>query len=84
MVQSGDAASHEHLSELREAHLQELAHAVGLDYRRLVDADALATALLDPRFARSVPVQVDVRWMPALLALLLLAWRFRPGGMQRA
>ncbi len=81
VVQRGEGASHEHLSELREPHLQSLARAVGFGYRRLVQADTLATALLDPRLARSAPVQTDVRWVPALLALLLLVWRFRPTAM---
>jgi mxaL protein len=80
VVQRDDGPSHEHLSELREAHLQSLARLMGFGYRRLMQADALATALLDSRLARSAPVQTDVRWVPALLALLLLAWRFRPGG----
>ena len=79
VVQRDDAASHEHLSELREEHLQSLARLMGFGYRHLVQADTLATALLDSRLARSAPVQTDVRWVPALLALLLLAWRFRPG-----
>ncbi|WP_280151606.1 MxaL protein [Piscinibacter sp. XHJ-5] len=79
VVQRDDMPSHEHLSELREAHLQSLARVMGLGYRRLVEADALAKALLDARLARSAPVQTDVSQVPALLALLLLAWRFRPG-----
>jgi mxaL protein len=80
VVQRSERASHEHLSELREAHLQSLAQAMGFGYRRLVDAEALAGALLDPQLARHAPVQTDMRWIPALLALLLLAWRFRPSG----
>lgn len=80
VVQRMEGPSHEHLSELREAHLQKLAREMGFGYLRLARADALATALLDPRLARSAPVQTDVRSVPAGLALLLLAWRFRPIG----
>jgi mxaL protein len=78
VVQREDGPSHEHLSALNEAHLQKLAQEMGFGYRRLARADALATALLDTRMARSAPVQTDVRSVPAGLALLLLAWRFRP------
>lgn len=78
VVQLGGRTSHEHLSALREPHLQALARDMGFGYRRLVDADALASVLLDPRLARPAPVPTDLRWVPAALALVLLAWRFRP------
>ena len=79
VAQRFDGTGHEELSELREPHLQVLARAMGLSYRRLADEQALADAMLDRRFGREAPVEVDARWMPALLALVLLAWRFRPG-----
>ena len=78
VAQRFDGTGHEELSELREPHLQVLARAMGLGYRRLADEHALADAMLDARFGREAPVEVDARWMPALMALVLLAWRFRP------
>lgn len=70
--------AHEHLSELREPHLQELGRALGLGYRRLTARDAAADAMLDPAAARPQPTATDLRWLPALLGLLLLAWGFVP------
>lgn len=70
--------AHEHLSELREPHLQELGRLLGLGYRRLTALDAAAEAMLDPAAARPQPTATDLRWVPALLGLLLLAWRFMP------
>ncbi|MBT2322794.1 VWA domain-containing protein [Variovorax paradoxus] len=74
----GGAQNHEHLSELRQDHLRSLAELVGVDYRRLDTPDALMTAMLDPRFGQAQRTEADLRWIPALLALLLLAWRFAP------
>lgn len=70
--------SHEHLSELRESWLKTLAKNVGFRYRRLTDARSLDTALHDRSLAHPARVLTDLRWIPAGLALLLLAWRFRP------
>ncbi len=70
--------AHEHLSELREPHLQALGRALGLGYRRLTTPDAAADAMLDPSLARPQPTATDLRWVPALLGLLLLTWRFVP------
>jgi mxaL protein len=63
---------------LREDHLRSLAKLVGANYLRLNTPDALKTAMLDRRFAQIQPADTDLRWIPALLALLLLAWRFAP------
>jgi mxaL protein len=68
----------EHLSALREPHLQEIAHQVGFDYARLSSTESLARAMLDRRFARRAQAATDLYWIPALLALLLLAVRFAP------
>lgn len=76
--EGGGGTAHEHLSELREDHLQGLAKLMGLGYRRLDTPATLGAALLDPALARPEPVATDLRWLPALLALLLLAWRFMP------
>jgi mxaL protein len=70
--------AHEHLSELREAHLKALATLTGLGYRRLTGPDTAADAMLDPALALPQPVATDLRWLPALAGLLLLAWRFLP------
>ena len=43
--------SHEHLSELRETHLQALAKNVGFGYTRLIDAKSLDVALHDRTLA---------------------------------
>ena len=55
-----------------------VAGQTGLDYRRLLSVTSFGDALLDPRFARREPVPTDLRWCPALLALLLLVARFVP------
>lgn len=70
--------AHEHLSELREPHLQALGRLLGLGYRRLVATDTAAAAMLDPALAQPLRVATDLRGWPALLALVLLAARFRP------
>jgi mxaL protein len=75
---SGGARNHEHLSELRQDHLRALAELVGVNYRRLITPDALKEALLDRRYAQYQPADADLRWIPALLALALLVWRFAP------
>jgi mxaL protein len=70
--------AHEHLSELREPHLQALGKLMGLGYQRLTTPESLSAALLDPALAQPEPVATDLRWVPALLALLMLALRFVP------
>jgi quinoprotein relay system zinc metallohydrolase 2 len=82
---------HEHLSELREPHLQDLSRQVGLDYLPLhpvpdagssvAPVDALALALQDARFTRRLPVPTDLSWLPLGLAFGLLLWHFRPLGL---
>jgi mxaL protein len=68
----------EHLSQRQDAHLQSLATGMALGYARLTDASALRHALLDGRLAQRQPVETDLRAVPAVLALMLLVWRFRP------
>jgi mxaL protein len=72
------AESHEELSELRGHYLAAVAAQIGFGYRRLSSAASLSEALLDVRLAHREPVPTDLRWCPALLALLLLVWRFAP------
>lgn len=71
-------SGHEHLSALREPHLQTLARQLEMDYLRLDGTEALSEAMLDPRHARRVRAPTDLSWLPAAAALLLLALRFRP------
>jgi mxaL protein len=73
----------EHLSALREPHLQEIAHQVGFDYGRLSSPESIARAMLDRRFARREKALTDLYWIPALLALMLLAARFSPLSLRR-
>jgi mxaL protein len=68
----------EHLSALRETHLQELARQVGFDYARLGNLESIARAMRDKRVARREKAPTDLYWIPALLALGLLAVRFAP------
>jgi mxaL protein len=75
----GDPRSHEELSEVREPHLQALAHQVGFDYARLRDVESLAAAIRDSRAAHRASIPTDFTWAPLSAALALLAWRFRPG-----
>ncbi|MGF6504407.1 MxaL protein [Paraburkholderia sp. 32] len=73
-----EAQTHEELSELHGEYLASVAGQTGLDYRRLLNVTSFGDALLDARFARREPVPTDLRWCPALLALLLLVARFMP------
>jgi mxaL protein len=76
---SGNARpASEHLSSLREPHLQMLARQVGFEYARLTRVSQVSEAMLDSRFAQRRPVPTDLSWLPALAALTLLALRFRP------
>lgn len=68
----------EHLSAVRETHLRALAKQIGFDFRRMSDANALLDAMRDPRFARQASAAGSSFWLPALLALGLLAFCFRP------
>ncbi|WP_245841196.1 MxaL protein [Paraburkholderia ribeironis] len=70
--------THEELSELRGQYLESVAGQTGLAYRRLVSTSSLGEAMLDARFAHREPVRTDLRWCPALFALLLLVVRFMP------
>ncbi len=72
----GAGESHEERSELRGQYLAEVAGRIGFGYRRLSSAASLASALRDPRFARRERAPTSVRWMAALIALLLLVWRY--------
>jgi mxaL protein len=79
-TQGRQGAAGEHLSSLHEAHLQALAAQLGLGYARLQGAQSVRDAMQDARFAQRRAVPTDLRWLPTLLALALLAWRFRSTG----
>ena len=68
----------EHLSALREPHLQTIAQQVGFEYARLVRPSSVSDAMRDSRFAQHRLVPTDLYWVPAMAALLVLALRFRP------
>jgi mxaL protein len=78
IIQSSKVRGAEHLSSLRESHLQEVAHQVGFGYVHLSGQETIARAMLDKRFARREKALTDLYWIPALLALVLLAARFSP------
>lgn len=67
----GATPGREHLSALREPHLQALARQTGLAYHRLQDADRLREALLSPALAHEVPGRASLRTPATLLAGLL-------------
>ncbi len=74
----GRPPSHEELSSRADGHLRALAARVGLDYATLDEPSTLGRLMRDPRLARRAAVPTDVSWLPAAMALLLLAWHFRP------
>lgn len=73
VVQSNEELSHRH-----DKHLSNLARLSGLVYVPLESADALADTLLQNRFATEQSVLVELRWIPAAIALLCLCWCFLP------
>ena len=77
---SGDISTPatEHLSGLREPHLRALADQLGFNYARLAEPASLSAALRDQRYARRRPTPTDLHWLPAAIAVLLLAMRFLP------
>jgi len=66
------ATGTEHLSSLKEEYLQVLARDAGLDYRRLVRRADMVAALQEARLRRPLLIDTDLRWVPAVAALLLL------------
>jgi mxaL protein len=73
----------EHLTSLREPHLQRLAQESGLRYLRLTEPKALAIAMRNPELAERAPAAVALSWPLALAALVCLvaagAWPGRKG-----
>jgi mxaL protein len=77
---SAKVTGSEHLSALHETYLEELALAAGLKYARLSDADALTQVVQRPEFALTKQVATDVRWQPAVFALLMTVIVYWPFG----
>ncbi len=70
--------SHEELSRLHRDHLLRLAQLANLTYVELDSVQAIARAIEDAGFSNTKSVPLDLRWLPACLALLALCWRFSP------
>jgi mxaL protein len=77
-AQSAKAGGTEHLSSLKQAHLQELAVLAGLRYVRLEPTANLAELLQDERASQRRAVPVDVRTPLEAAALLLLVLALGP------
>jgi mxaL protein len=66
------ASGTEHLSSLKEPYLQILASDAKLEYRRLVRRADMAAALESASLRRPLSIDTDLRWIPAMMALVLL------------
>jgi mxaL protein len=62
----------EHLTSVREEYLQTLARTTGLGYVRLSDDAQIEAALAEHARQRVIDTQVDLRLLPATVALLAL------------
>lgn len=70
------ALGQEHLSSLREKHLQELATQTGLDYVRIDSPSQFVENLRTQKYARRTPVLSEMGWIPAMLAFVSLIYCF--------
>ena len=61
----------EHLSSLRESYLKDLADKTGLMYHRLETLDSFSKQLKTKSLSNPKVIQTDIRWLMALLSLLL-------------
>ena len=80
VVQQSNIAttSREELSRLHDEHLIRLAQLANLTYVELDSVHAIADTMHNARFSHIKSVPLDLRWIPAVLALLALGWRFMP------
>ena len=81
VVQRSDAnfgQSNEELSKRQDVHLGKLGRLANLTYLPLDSTEQLAKAALTQSLAHKNNVPVDLRWIPAGLALLFLCFRFMP------
>ncbi len=82
VVQRKDASfgqSHEELSKRQDGHLSKLGRLADLIYLPLESTDQLVDAALVKSLSHENKIPVDLRWIPASLALLFLCFRFLPG-----
>ncbi len=82
VVQKPDAPagqSNEELSSRQDVHLSKLGRLAELIYLPMDSANQLADAAMVSSLAHQKRVPVDLRWIPACLALLFLCLRFLPG-----
>jgi len=70
------AASHEHLSEVREPYLRKLARQVDFDYLHMSSLNSIREAMLHPRFAERRRAPTDIAWLAAIAALVTLVLGF--------
>ena len=70
--------SQEELSKRQDVHLRKLGRLANLVYLPLESNNQLIDAALDGTMAHERDVPVDLRWIPASLALFFLCWRFLP------
>ena len=70
------AASHEHLSEVREPYLRGLARETGFEYLHLGSLNSIREAMLHPRFAEQRRAPTDFAWLAAAAALVTLVVGF--------
>lgn len=66
----------EHLSSLREAYLESLAEKTGLTYHRWVNTESFLDLLEAKPLSHPKMIQTDIRWLLALLSLLLFGGIF--------
>jgi mxaL protein len=69
-------ATHEHLSEVREPYLRNLAREVGFEYLHMNSLDSIREAMLHPRFAEQRRAPTDFAWLAAIAALVTLVLGF--------
>jgi mxaL protein len=69
-------ATHEHLSEVREPYLRNLAREVGFEYLHMNSLDSIRQAMLHPRFAEQRRAPTDFAWLAAIAALVTLVLGF--------
>jgi mxaL protein len=70
------AVGNEHLTSVRDAHLEALADETGLGYVRLADAATLAAAFTAQARPRLIETSVDLRPLAAAVALAALVMTF--------
>lgn len=82
VVQKPDAiagTSNEELSSRQDVHLSKLGRLAELNYLAMDSTDQLSDAAMIRSLSHEASVPVDLRWIPASLALFLLSLRFLIG-----